>query len=108
MVEMAVKKTGSVPKLAFDHQEILDYALERLRNKVGYQPIGFKLLDKKFTMEEIHHLYEVIYGRKLDRRNFRKKFLMGQIIKQINLNHSRLLGRFLLISTLSSRHEDRL
>ena len=72
-----------LPKLAFDHQTILDYALERLRNKVGYQPIGFKLLDKKFTMEEIHHLYEVIYDRKLDRRNFRKKFLKLDILEEL-------------------------
>lgn len=74
---------NELPKLAFDHQTILDYALERLRNKVGYQPIGFKLLDKKFTMEEIHHLYEVIYDRKLDRRNFRKKFLKLDILEEL-------------------------
>lgn len=74
---------NELPKLAFDHQKILDYALERLRSKVGYKPIGFKLLDKKFTMEEIHHLYEIIYGRKLDRRNFRKKFLKLDILEEL-------------------------
>lgn len=74
---------SELPKLAFDHQNILDYALERLRSKVSYKPIGFKLLDKKFTMEEIHHLYETIYDRKLDRRNFRKKFLKLNILEEL-------------------------
>ena len=74
---------NELPKLAFDHQEILNYALERLRNKIGYEPIGFKLLDEKFTMEEIHHLYETIYDRKLDRRNFRKKFLKLDILEEL-------------------------
>lgn len=72
-----------LPKLAFDHQEILNYAIERLRNKIGYEPIGFELLDEKFTMEEIHHLYETIYNRKLDRRNFRKKFLKLDILEEL-------------------------
>lgn len=72
-----------LPKLAFDHQKILDYALERLRNKISYEPVGFKLLDEKFTMEEIHHLYETIYNRKVDRRNFRKKFLKLDILEEL-------------------------
>ncbi len=70
-------------KVAVDHQRILDYALERLRNKISYEPVGFKLLDEKFTMEEIHHLYETIYNRKLDRRNFRKKFLKLDILEEL-------------------------
>mgnify|MGYP006134588975 CR=1 FL=1 len=74
---------NELPKLAFDHQRILDYALERLRNKISYEPVGFKLLDEKFTMEEIHHLYETIYNRKLDRRNFRKKFLKLDILEEL-------------------------
>jgi len=64
-----------VPSLAFDHAEILDAALERLRGKLGYQPIGFELLPQKFTLSRLQHLYEVVLERELDKRNFRKKVL---------------------------------
>jgi 8-oxo-dGTP diphosphatase len=64
-----------VPKLAFDHAEILATALERLKGKVRYQPIGFELLPPKFTLSQLQHLYEVVLGTELDKRNFRKKVL---------------------------------
>jgi 8-oxo-dGTP diphosphatase len=66
---------ADVPSLAFDHAEILDTALERLRGKLGYQPIGFELLPQKFTLSQLQHLYEVVLERELDKRNFRKKVL---------------------------------
>jgi len=84
---------NELPKLAFDHQKILAYGLDRLQNKISYKPIGFKLLDEKFTMEEIHHLYEVIYNRKLDRRNFRKKFLKLDILEELEEKSSGGRGR---------------
>lgn len=59
--------------LAFDHKEIIIYAIERLRNKIKYTPIGFELLPKYFSMSELHKLYEEILGKKIDRRNFSKK-----------------------------------
>src|SRR5580698_7355402 len=64
-----------VPKLAFDHAEILAAALERLKGKVRYQPVGFELLPPKFTLSQLQHLYEAVLGMKLDKRNFRKKVL---------------------------------
>ena len=65
----------SVPyiPLAFDHMEIFQYALERLRNKLQYEPIGFELLPKYFTMSELWKLYNAVLGRELDRGNFIKK-----------------------------------
>jgi 8-oxo-dGTP diphosphatase len=63
------------PKLAFDHAEILDAALNRLKGKVRYEPIGFELLPKKFTLSQLQRLYESILERPLDKRNFRKKIL---------------------------------
>lgn len=63
------------PKLAFDHDRILDLARQRLRAKLRYQPVGFALLDAKFTLTELQHLYEQVLGRSLDKRNFRKKLL---------------------------------
>lgn len=69
-------------KLAFDHARILRMALERLRGKVRYQPIGFELLPPKFTLRQLQHLYEKILGRSLDKRNFRKKILgMGILVE---------------------------
>ncbi len=64
-----------VPSLAFDHTGILGVALERLRGKLSYQPIGFELLPKKFALSRLQHLYEVVLERELDKRNFRKKVL---------------------------------
>jgi 8-oxo-dGTP diphosphatase len=73
---------NDLPELAFDHQEILDTALGRLRAKVRYQPIGFELLPEKFTLRQLQHLYEIILDRPLDKRNFRKKVLGMEIIKE--------------------------
>jgi 8-oxo-dGTP diphosphatase len=66
---------SDVPRLAFDHRNILRTALARLQGKVRYQPIGFELLPAKFTLSQLQHLYEVILGTELDKRNFRKKVL---------------------------------
>jgi ADP-ribose pyrophosphatase YjhB (NUDIX family) len=64
----------SVPKkLAFDNNEILKYALWRLRNKVSYADVAFQLLPKNFTLSELRQVYEVILDRKLDPTNFRRK-----------------------------------
>jgi 8-oxo-dGTP diphosphatase len=69
------------PGLAFDHAEILTTALERLRGKVRYEPIGFELLPAKFTLSQLQHLYETVLQTPLDKRNFRKKILsMGLLI----------------------------
>jgi 8-oxo-dGTP diphosphatase len=64
-----------MPSLAFDHDRIFRVAYERLQNKVCYQPIGFELLPKKFTLSQLQQLYEIILGQELDKRNFRKKML---------------------------------
>lgn len=71
-----------VAKLAFDHFRILRTALERLRGKVRYQPIGFELLPDKFTLRQLQTLYEKVLDRPLDKRNFRKKILgMGILVE---------------------------
>ena len=66
---------SNVPKLAFDHANILATALTRLKGKVRYQPIGFELLPPKFTLSQLQHLYEAVMETELDKRNFRKKVL---------------------------------
>ena len=59
--------------LAFDHQEILAFALETLRNELRTKPLAFELLPSKFSLSQLQKIYEVIFGISLDKRNFRKK-----------------------------------
>lgn len=73
---------SELPSLAFDHDAIVDTAVQRLRGKVRYQPIGFELLPKKFTLSQLQHLYETILERALDKRNFRKKILGMDVLKE--------------------------
>jgi len=73
-----------VPKLAFDHDTILQVAHDRLRAKVRYQPIGFELLPAKFPLRQLQHLYEVVLDRLLDKRNFRKKILAMGILNELD------------------------
>lgn len=63
----------ALPPLAFDHKSILDYALERLRNKLEYTTVGFQLLPEKFTLSDLQKVYEAILEKRLDKRNFRRK-----------------------------------
>jgi len=62
-----------LPPLAFDHQEILNAAHERLKSKMLYQPVGFELLDERFPFSELEKLYMAVLDRPIDRRNFKKK-----------------------------------
>ncbi len=62
-----------LPTLGFDHEQILQVALERLRGKVRYRPIGFELLPEMFTLTQLQRVYEAILGTELDKRNFRRK-----------------------------------
>ncbi len=73
---------NSLPPLAFDHAEILETAITRLRGKVRYQPIGFELLAEKFTLTQLQKLYETILDKELNKRNFRTKILKMNILKE--------------------------
>ena len=70
-----------LPPLAFDHQRIVDYALERLRNKINYTTVSFQLLSRQFTLTELQSAYEIILAQRLDKRNFRRKMLQLGILK---------------------------
>lgn len=72
-----------LPPLAFDHATILNYALQRLRNKLEYTTVGFQLLPEKFTLTELQAVYEAILGKKLDKRNFRRKMSVLGILKPL-------------------------
>ena len=70
-----------LPAVALDHRDIVQAALERLRNKVNYTSVAFQLLPKKFSLSELQRAYEVIMGQRLDKRNFRKKMLQLGILR---------------------------
>ena len=70
-----------LPPLAFDHRRIVEYALERLRNKINYTTVGFQLLSREFTLTDLQSSYEVILGQRLDKRNFRRKMLQLGILR---------------------------
>lgn len=71
---------NELPPLGFDHDIIFQQALQRLRSKITYFPVGFELLDDLFTMPELHELYECILDTTIDRRNFRRKILDSEYI----------------------------
>lgn len=63
------------PQLIFDHDQMVDRAIEHLRYKAALHPIGFELLPENFTIPQLQKLYEAIYNTPLDRRNFSRKLL---------------------------------
>lgn len=71
-----------LPPLAFDHADILAYALQRLRYKLEYSAVGFELLPETFTLSDLQAAYEVILGEELDKRNFRRKILNADVIEE--------------------------
>jgi 8-oxo-dGTP diphosphatase len=73
-----------LPPLAFDHDQIMAMAIARLKGKVRYEPIGFELLPKKFTLSQLQALYETILGLPLDKRNFRKKILKMDLLIELD------------------------
>ena len=75
---------ASPPPLAFDHEQILSAALARLRGKLTYAPVGFELLPAKFTIKQLQRLYEIVLGRRLDNRNFRKKIFGMDVLRELD------------------------
>ena len=71
-----------VPSLAFDHDRILRMAVNRLKERICFEPIGFELLPEVFTMPELQNLYEAILEVKFDRRNFYNKMLKLGILSE--------------------------
>lgn len=69
-----------LPEMAFDHKTIIDYSIQRTRERLEYFPISYKLLQDKFTLTELQKTYELILDKQLDKRNFRKKILAGTML----------------------------
>jgi ADP-ribose pyrophosphatase YjhB (NUDIX family) len=75
---------GSIRSLIFDHKKMIQSAKKRLQELVANHPIGFELLPKKFTLQQLQLLYEAIYGTKLDTRNFVRKILSFNILRKLD------------------------
>jgi 8-oxo-dGTP diphosphatase len=75
---------NEITDLAFDHYDILQAARNKLKEKIKIQPIGFNLLPEKFTLSQLHKLYESILDKDLDKRNFRRKVQKLDILTQLN------------------------
>jgi ADP-ribose pyrophosphatase YjhB (NUDIX family) len=84
VVDYAWVDINEVPPLNYDHNEIIDKALLTLRSQLYQQSVGYNLLPEKFTLSEIHALYEAIMGKQFDRRNFRKKMVALGVIRQLD------------------------
>lgn len=76
-------KITDLPELIFDHKQMVDKALRRLRRKASTQPVGFNLLPEKFTLPQLQRLYQAIYQVDFDKRNFRKKILSLGILEKM-------------------------
>lgn len=75
---------NNLPQLIFDHKQLIIAALQALRLHIAHFPIGYELLPKKFTLPEIHSLYEAILGKALDSRNFTKRLTATGIVEKLN------------------------
>ena len=78
------QKVYDMPPLAFDHKEIIEYSVKRMRERLEFCPIAFQLLPEKFTLTELLKSYEFIFKKKLDKRNFRKKMMSLSILKELD------------------------
>jgi hypothetical protein len=81
---------SDLPPLMFDHELVISEALRTLRMHIAFYPIGYELLPEKFTLPEIHALYQTILGRSLDERNFQRKLLASGIV--LKLKETRPIG----------------
>ncbi len=74
----------SMPELAFDHSDIVQYAVTRLRYKIEYSAVGFRLMPPEFTLSELQKAYEIVLGEPLDKRNFRRRIMEAQVIEPLD------------------------
>lgn len=77
------KPVDKLPPMAFDHKEIVKMAVKRIGDKLNYSTIAYALLPEKFTLTEMQTVYEIVWDKKIDKRNFRKKILQLEIIEKV-------------------------
>jgi len=74
--------SDQLPRLAFDHKDIINYAIQRLRAKAGYSNIVYGLMSEKFRLSDLQKMYEIILNKPLDKRNFRKRMLASGLLQE--------------------------
>lgn len=82
------KSVYRLPAMAFDHNQIVAYALQRLRYKLEYSAVGFQLLPEQFTLSDLQQAYEIVLGESLDKRNFRRRILQAQVLEATDMYRS--------------------
>ncbi len=81
------------PPLAFDHAKILRMAHDRLQDRLRRQPVGFKLLPRRFTLSQLQHVYETILGKEIDKRNFRRRVLRTGLLVETDQTQKEVAHR---------------
>lgn len=84
---------NEIPDLAFDHNDIIDFAKERLKRRVKRRPVGFNLLPEEFTISQLQSLYEEALSKSFDKRNFRKKIFNSQLLIELNKTSHNMSGK---------------
>ena len=92
-----------LPKMAFDHKKIIEVGFERLKNKIGYSSIVFGLLPKVFSLSDVQGIYETIYGKTIDKRNFRKWMISTGLLISTGKKKSGLAHRPALLYKFAKR-----
>ena len=82
-----------LPRLAYDHAQVIRTAFERLRTKLEYTNIAFTLLPLEFTMGELQAVYETVFARRFDKRNFRKKIFALKLVRPTGRKKKGFAGR---------------
>ena len=98
----------NLPPLCHDHENIINTSLQMIRSMLPAIPLGRKLLPEKFTMSELRNMYEVILGKKLDRRNFHRKVITSGLVIQLNETKSTSPYNPPILYTFDKKIKDRL
>lgn len=99
---------GKIPPLIFDHNRMVESAKHKLRQKASWQPILFELLPDKFTLPQVQALYESLYGRKFDKRNFSRKMLASSLLIRQDEKERTRSKKGAYFHTLNKRKYDRI
>ncbi|HLF76751.1 MAG TPA: NUDIX domain-containing protein [Dehalococcoidia bacterium] len=94
---------AELPELAFDNAKVIDYAIARLRNKLAYTNVAYSLMPQTFPLSDLQAVYESIFGRVYDKRNFRRRMLSQNIIRPTGKTVSRGAHRPAELYEFSSR-----
>lgn len=101
--EVGFFSVKELPELAFDHKEIVEYGIDRLRSKLGYSNIAFGLVPEEFSLTNLQKVYEIILGKNIDKRNFRKKILSTGLLSPTTHKQMKGAHRPALLYKFSSR-----